>query len=287
MSELAPVTPEVDDWEVTLVVTALEGKWGYDFSGYAPAVLKRRLPRICALHGLGRVADLVPPILADRKFARMVIHGMSVPASDYFRDPQVWKFVREEVMPQLESFPRINIWQVGCGRGEETYTLSILLQETGLASRARLIATDINADLLASARQGRWSGRELAQWRNNYLTSGGTREFCGYFSRDGDDLIVHDNIRAQIEFLQHNLVADDVFLEAQFIVCRNVMIYFGERLRERGLDLFRRSLQRGGYLLLGKSESFPDAEGRLGAFQVVQDMFRIYRKPVRSAPCLP
>lgn len=285
MSEHRAFESKIDDLEVALVVLALKERWGYDFSGYAPAALKRRLSQICALHGFPRIADLAPPILHDSRVARKVIHGMSVPASDFFRDPPVWKWIREEILPQLESFPRINIWQVGCGRGEETYTLAILLEEAGLARRTRLVATDINGDLLASARQGCWSGQDIDRWRQNYLDSGGPGEFCDYFEQADDGLVIRDPIRARIEFARHNIVADDVFMEAQFIVCRNVMIYFGEALQERGLDLFRRSLQRGGYLLLGKAESFPDAQEKLGSFRTLHDIFRIYQKPVRSVPC--
>lgn len=285
MSDSHLVDSKVDDLEVALVLLALKERWGYDFSGYAPAVLRRRLSQACSAYGFARIADLAPSILHDSDVARKVIHGMSVPASDFFRDPPVWKCVREEILPQLESFPRINIWQVGCGRGEETYTLAILLEEAGLASRARLVATDINGDLLASARRGRWSGQDIGRWRQNYLASGGAGEFSDYFEQDGDGLVSCELIRSRIEFVQHNIVSDEVFMESQLIVCRNVMIYFGEALQERGLELFRRSLQRGGYLLLGKAESFSDAHRKLGAFHPLNDAFRIYQKPVRSVLC--
>jgi chemotaxis protein methyltransferase CheR len=278
---------EADDLEIALVLLALKERWGYDFGGYAPAALKRRFSQICAVHGFARIADLAPAILHDGETARKVIHGMSVPASDFFRDPLVWRYVREEIIPQLDSFPRINIWQVGCGRGEETYTLAILLQEAGLACRTRLVATDINGDLLAFARRGRWSSQDFGQWEKNYLASGGTGVFRSFFKQEIDDLVIREDVLPRIEFLQHNLVADDVFMEAQFVVCRNVMIYFGEALQGRGLDLFWRSLQRGGYLLLGKSESLLHVSGKLGSFHNTHDAFRIYQKPVRRVSCPP
>jgi hypothetical protein len=81
---------------------------------------------------------------------------LSVPVSEFFRDPPVWKYLREQVIPELDSFPRINIWQVGCGYGQESYSLAILLHECGLAYKARMITTDISSDLLARARRGRW-----------------------------------------------------------------------------------------------------------------------------------
>ena len=285
MSDPLALDSEIGGLEIALVLHALKGRWGYDFSGYAPAALKRRILGICATLGVARIADLASIILYDEKAARKVIDRMSISASDFFRDPPVWKYVREEIIPQLGSFPRINVWEAGCGRGQETYSLAILLAEAGLAHKTRLVATDINDELLALAQRGRWSRQDLGPWRENYLASGGGGEFRDYFEPDGDDLVVCDAIRCGIEFIQHNLVADDVFVEAQFIVCRNVMIYFGEALRERSLDLFQRSLQRGGYLVLGRYESLPGVKERLGSFKTMHNAFHVYQKPVRSALC--
>lgn len=275
---------EIDDVEVSLVLTALEQRWGYDFTGYALPGVKRRLARLCEAHGVARALDLLAPILSDERVAWFVIRGMSVPTSEFFRDPEVWRYLRETIALQLESFPRVNIWQVGCGCGEETYSLSILLHELGLTARTRLIVTDFNVDLLATARAGAWGKSELDQWTQNYVASGGLREFETYFNVCGDQIIVADRLRRSIEFVQHNLVTDDIFLEAQLIVCRNVLIYFGLPLQERGLGLFARSLQRGGYLLLGRSEAIFDRAGALEGFDVVHDRYRIFRKPVRARP---
>lgn len=282
MPKACPGVPDVDELEVALVLTAVKERWGYDFTGYAATALKRRLSQICSARGMARISDLVSAVLHDPQAAAAVISGISVPASDFFRDPPVWRFVRQELLCHLDSFPRINIWQAGCSRGEETYTLAILLHEAGLAKKARIIATDINGDLLTDGRQGRWNARNLDSWRENYSASGGTDDFAQYFRCEGDEVVVRDDVRSSVEFMQHNLVTDDVFVEAQLVVCRNVMIYFGAGLQARGVDLFHRSLQRGGFLLLGQSEALLDVTGKLGAFKPVNDALRIYQKPVRN-----
>jgi chemotaxis protein methyltransferase CheR len=276
---------EVDDIEASLVVTALKERWGYDFTGYSLPALKRRLAQIAASRGSARVAELISPILHDPDGAAAIINGISVPASEFFRDPLVWKFVREELARHLSSFPRINVWQAGCGRGEETYTLAILLNEAGLGNRVRILATDFNADLLAAGRLGRWDARSLDHWHDNYLASGGAADFAGYFVRDGDGVAIREDIRSSVKFMQHNLVSDDVFMEAQFVVCRNVMIYFSDALQAKGLGLFYRSLQRGGFLLIGQSETLLDVTGKLSAFRCVNDAHRVYQKPIRNRQC--
>jgi chemotaxis protein methyltransferase CheR len=272
----------IEDVEFSLVLTALEQRWGYDFTGYAQSGVKRRLSRLCEIHGVARPLELLGPILSDERIARTIINGMSVPTSEFFRDPDVWRYLRDTIAPQLDSFPRVNIWQVGCGRGEETYSLSILLDELGLAARTRLIVTDFNVDLLAAAQTGRWSRSDLEQWRHNYVASGGHGPFDSYFDARGEEIAIVDRLRQSVEFVQHNLVTDDVFLEAQLIVCRNVLIYFGAQLQERGLGLFRRSLQRGGYLLLGRSEAILDGARSFEDLDAVHESYRIYRKPVRQ-----
>jgi chemotaxis protein methyltransferase CheR len=126
---------------------------------------------------------LLPTLLRDEQVAQTAINMLSVPVSEFFRDPPVWKYLREQVIPELDSFPRINVWQVGCGYGQESYSLAILLHECGLAYKARMITTDINADLLRVARRGRWPADQFAQWRANYLAAGGSACFDDYFDR--------------------------------------------------------------------------------------------------------
>jgi chemotaxis protein methyltransferase CheR len=83
-----------------------------------------------------------------------------------------------------------------------------------------------------------------------------------------------------MEFVEHNLVTDDAFLETQLLICRNVLIYFGAALQARALDLFERSLQRGGFLVLGSAESIL---GRDDTWAPLQAELRIFRKTMARA----
>jgi chemotaxis protein methyltransferase CheR len=181
-------------------------------------------------------------------------------------------------MPQLDSFPRINIWQVGCGHGEETYTLAILLHEAGLQRKARIYTSDINPSFLQEARNGCWSLRRMEGWRESYLNSGGSGDFDSYFVEHGGEIKIKESLKQSIEFLQHNLVEEDVFKEMQFVVCRNVLIYFGEELQDRVLNLLTRSLERGGYLLLGRSENIFDQSEKHPDLDELGETYKLYRK---------
>jgi len=270
----------IEDVEVSLLLSALKQRYGYDFTGYAQASLKRRLLELTHYFGVEHLSKLLPEILYDEAVAQTVINNISVPTSEFFRDALVWKEVRTTVFPRLNSFPWINIWQVGCGRGEEVYTLVILLHEAGLLKKTRIFSSDINPAFLKEAQNGRWSLRRLDGWRDSYLRSGGSADFDSYFEIKGDEVAIREDLKQSIEFVQHNLVEDEVFKEAQFVVCRNVLIYFGEVLQERVVDLLTRSLERGGYLLLGRSEYIFDAHEKHPELVEINDKLPLYRKVI-------
>ncbi len=271
---------DLEDIEAELLLLALRERYGYDFAGYARASLIRRLRQMVEFFAVADLADLLPIVLRNERVAQAVINFVSVPVSEFFRDPPVWGYVREHLIPALESFPRINVWQIGCGHGQETYSVAILLRECGLAHKARMITTDINADLLATAKRGRWPAEQFGQWRANYLAAGGTTDFDDYFEHTGDEVSIRADRLQPIEFVEHNLVTDDAFLETQFIVCRNVLIYFGDALQARALGVFGRSLERGGYLLLGTAESILDGDP---AWSTVQPELRVFRRTTAPA----
>ncbi len=270
----------IQDVEVELLLGALKQRYGYDFTGYARASLKRRLEELARYYQVKHMSELISVLLYDEAVAQTLINSISVPTSEFFRDAQVWKHVRDVILPQLQSFPWINIWQVGCGLGEETYTLAILLNECDLAKKSRIFTSDINPAFLEDARRGTWSSQRLEPWRENYRNSGGRADFDRYFVAKGGTIAIQARLKQSIEFLQHNLVVDQVFKEVQFVVCRNVLIYFGAELQEQVLNLFARSLERGGYLLLGRSERIFDTREKHPDLAEQDAESALYRKVI-------
>lgn len=268
----------IEDVEVNLLLHALNERYGYDFTGYARASLKRRLLDLMSYFDLTHLSQLIPIMLYDEAVAQTVINSVSVPTSEFFRDPFVWQHLRTQILPQLASFPRINIWQAGSGYGQETYSLSILLHETGLAKRSHIFCTDINPEFLNEAKQGCWHIRNFNVWKNSYEKSGGREDFLDFFTLQKNMLAIRPEYKRQIEFVQHNLVIDDVFKEVQLVMCRNVLLYFGNELQNRVVNLFTRSLERGGFLLLGSGENILDVKMQHPQLELIDNSLQLYRK---------
>jgi chemotaxis protein methyltransferase CheR len=267
---------DVEDIEIRLFVSAMQLRHGYDFHDYAPASLKRRIQQLVRTHDTGTISGLTMRLLHDPDFVRKVIEGLSVPVSEMFRDPPVFRALRDKVFPVLASYAEINIWQAGCAHGQEVYSLAIMLEEAGLYDRTRIYATDFNDAALAAAAEGIYAAREARDWSRNYLEAGGRHSFSDYYSARYEFIKLERHLRRNVTFVNHNLVTDKVFCEAHLILCRNVLIYFSNALQNRTLGLFRDSLVRGGFLCLGTRENIDFSPAAAGFADVDQAM-RIYQ----------
>lgn len=246
---------DIDDIEIDHFVTAMRRRHGYDFSQYSPASLKRRIHGLVGSFGASHVGDLVSRLIRDDSMLPKVIAGLSVPVSEMFRNPQVFRALRDEVFPRLASHPQINVWQAGCAFGQEVYSLAILLEESGLYDRCRIYATDISDVALQRAQDGIFPAQEARLYTANYLAAGGSRSLSDYYHARYDFMKLDERLKRNVTFANHNLAGDGVFCEANLILCRNVLIYFGNSLQDRVLGLFRSSLVRGGFLCLGNRET--------------------------------
>ncbi|NID16979.1 protein-glutamate O-methyltransferase CheR [Luteibacter yeojuensis] len=259
---------------------------GYDFSGYAPASLKRRVQQLVRVHGTGGIGGLIQRVLHEDGFVTAAVEGLSVPVSEMFRDPSVFRALRDKVLPVLASYPQVNIWQAGCAHGQEVYSLAILLQEEGLYERTRIYATDFNDAALAVATEGIYPARDARDWSRGYLEAGGRQSFSDYYSARYEFIRLDPGLRRNVTFFNHNLVTDKVFCEAQLILCRNVLIYFDNALQDRTLGLFRDSLVRGGFLCLGSRENI-EFSAVAAEFASVDGALRIYRAGSSARPSTP
>ncbi len=266
----------LEEIEVDLFVTALHRRHGYDFSGYSRASLTRRVRNLVRTLKTTSITELTARLLHEPTLVGDVIAGLSVPVSEFFRDPHSFLVLKEKVFPILSSYPVINIWQAGCAYGEEVYSLAILLTEAGLYERSRIYATDMSAAALARAREGIFPLQDIRDSAARYLASGGTGSFSDYYHARYDFLKLDDRLLSRVTFAEHNLVTDTVFCEAHLILCRNVLIYFTNPLQDRALNLFAQSLVRGGFLCIGMRENLDFSPART-LFQPVDEAARLYR----------
>jgi chemotaxis protein methyltransferase CheR len=268
---------ELEDIEVQLLLTGIALRYGYDFRHYAPASLKRRVRRAVVALRAGSISGLLERVLHEPDTLRVLVSMLSVHATRMFRDPAFFLALRRTVVPILRTYPFVRVWHAGCSTGEEVYSLAILLKEEQLYERCRIYATDLSDDLVARAGRGIVDASALEHGAALYQRAGGKAMLASYFHSDDRRAILQDDLRRNIVFSQHNLVSDHSFNEFQLILCRNVMIYFNQVLRERVHQLLYGSLTKFGVLGLGMRESL-QFTGVETSYQELEPGVRLYRR---------
>jgi len=269
---------ELISLEIKLLMEGVFQVYGYDFRDYAEASLKRRITHwLCANSQFETLSQAQSRLLRDPATFITLLKGITVNVSEMFRDPAFFKSIREHVVPYLKTFPFVKIWHAGCSTGEEAYSMAILLEEEGMKGRFRIYATDINEDVIRKAQEGIYPIQELQRYTRNYQHAGGTGSFSDYYTARYDYAIFSPSLRQNMVFAAHNLAVDSDFGEMHLILCRNVLIYFNQPLKERVLGLFDTSLVPGGFLCLGTKESL-DHRKISGRYNSITQEMRIYRK---------
>jgi len=268
-----------NDLELTPLIAAIYEKYGYDFAQYANPSFKRRIHDVMTKYNLKGISELQQKILTTNDFFTTILNELTVPVTEFFRDPPFWKVLREMIIPRFSLHARIKIWCAGCATGEELYSMAILLKESNLLERSMLYGTDINVRALQRAEEGVYPISQIKEGTQNYFAAGGSESLNKYFRSDYGRVILDKSLSGKTVFSDHNLVTDSIFGEMDIILCRNVLIYFGRALQDRAIELFKDSLVGRGFLCLGRadtlslSKSFKD-------FEEFHKRDRIYRKLV-------
>ena len=246
---------ELETLEIELLLEAVHRRYGFDFREYAQASLKRRLWR--RMHAEGRHDRHPAPRPAA---ARTCVHGTALARSLDQRHRDVPRSVVLRSHCASTSFRAADVPVHAHLVCRLLHRRGGLLsrdpaEEEGLYDRTRIYATDINEQVLDTARAGVFPLDKMQQYTQNYIKAGGKREFSEYYVAAYDGARFSRSLTENIVFAQHNLVSDRAFNEFNVIVCRNVMIYFDKTLQDRVHRLFYESLSTFGTLALGRKES--------------------------------
>lgn len=235
------------DTDFQSFVDHIRAKTDIDLSLYKEAQMKRRLTTLRQKHGYQSFAEYCAALERDRGLMNEFLDRMTINVSEFWRNPGRWETLQRRFLPELlQPAGKLKIWSAACSTGEEPYTLAMLLAEQNLLERTTLIATDLDAGVLAKAKEGIYLERSLRDAPEECKTR--------YFTRRDGAFEVSDRLKAAVRFKQHNLLNDKFDTGFDLIVCRNVLIYFTEEAKQQLYYKFSNALRPGGLLFVGSTE---------------------------------
>ncbi len=263
--------------EVRAIAEAIQGTTGIDFSNYAFSSFRRRVERFIESHKVKDIDVFIGDIKNNSDLANRLVSEITVNVTEMFRDPSFWLTLRNIILPKLDRNEVIRIWHAACSTGEEVFSMAILLKEEGLLRRARIVATDINPNVLGTAKGGIYQLKNLEVNTRNYEQSGGKSKLSDYYSVAGGSVCFDRRLIENVSFSRNDLSRDGDPGQFDLILCRNVLIYFNFDLQEKVIQVFARSMPGGAFLAIGSKESISWCRsGRFYEPECIEE--KIYRK---------
>ena len=234
---------------------------GIVLAGDKHYLFESRLTPIVRQLGLGSINDLCALLRATREseVGRQVVEAMTTNETYFFRDPAHYEAIRTVLLPRLKEDRRdtkkLRFWSAAASAGQEAYSLAMLLLENGLADwNVQILGTDFASQVLERARAGKYQQIEINRGLPAPL-------MVKYFTRCGVDWQVSDPVRRMARFetidLRKSMRALGPF---DMVFCRNVLIYFDAETKKNIMKELHGTLFRGGWLLLGGSETASGVE---------------------------
>lgn len=276
MPEVSP--SDLPDFSFAVIKEVLKERRGFDLGSYKDKCMKRRIAIRMRATRCQTADDYCTLIRCDQLELDRLLKVLTIHVTQFFRNPSAFGKLQSETFPYLfaravqQGRDRLRLWSVGCASGEEPYTLALILRESfaeelGRVSAA-LLASDVNAEILKVARTAIFGPERLKEApsaiRGKYFTL-----------LDGRYHLLPE-IKAMVEFQQRDLNHTENYPPSDLILCRNVLIYFERKQQEKIMHCFADALDRGGILVLGKSETLV-GESR-SRFETLCPIERIYRK---------
>jgi len=235
----------------------LKDRSGLMLSADKQYLVESRLAPVTRKHGLTSLGELVAKIKAGNEELTVdVVEAMTTNESFFFRDKIPFEHFRDAIMPHLMTARarerRIRIWCAAASTGQEPYSLAMMVKEMKdkLGGwRVEILGTDISVDVLEKAKAGVYSQFEVQRGLPIQM-------LVKYFTQAGDTWQIAPDIRAMVQYRQHNLLAEFAgFGRFDVVFCRNVLIYFDQETKSSVLNRIARQLDPDSYLVLGAAET--------------------------------
>ena len=270
----APVL-RVDD-ALKKIFVLLRAQTGHDFSGYKVNTIHRRVERRMAVNQIVQKDDYILYLRKNPAEVDALFRDLLIGVTSFFRDPDAFRALEDEAIVRLLSNKSasapIRVWVPGCSTGEEAYSIAILLQERMDALKTSfkltVFATDLDSAAIEHARAGIYPASIATDISPERLTRYFTEEPGGGFFR------INKLIRDILVFSEQSVVKDPPFSRLDLISCRNLLIYMGPELHKKLIPLFHYSLNPGGVLFLGTSESVGEFAELFAPLNRTQKLFQ-------------
>ncbi|KYH30086.1 MULTISPECIES: CheR family methyltransferase [Clostridium] len=223
-------------------------EFNIDLSAYKSNQLHRRILSIMSRVGVNSVEEYITLLKKDENQRQKFLDFITINVTEFFRNPEIFNDLEKKIENDLILREKnLKIWSAACSIGAEPYSIAMILDNLKIKGNHSILATDIDTSILERAKKGEFTAGEMKNVKPEYIKK--------YFGKKEDKFIIAPKIRNMVTFKRHDLILDNYEKGFDLIVCRNVVIYFNQDVKNEIYKKFSASLKKGGLLFVGATES--------------------------------
>lgn len=269
--------------DIRELIKFVKSKYNYDFSDFALTSFKHKLERILIKNNLSSIENLIKKLKNNIEFFDIFLHEISVPSTEMFRDPSLWRWLRDDLFATAteKTLSRFKIWLPNSVSGGELYSLAILLKEINILDKVEIISSSYSDKSIEYIKEGIYDLKKIEISKENYKRFKGTVDFSDYFKLDRYYAIRDISLIKNVVFKKQSINFDNSPTNVKLILFRNNLIYFNPSLQNRVLDLMYDILSATGHLVVGVKEEVLSS-GSTSIFEAVNKSEGIFKKKLSA-----
>ncbi|KGN01830.1 protein-glutamate O-methyltransferase CheR [Clostridium botulinum] len=219
-----------------------------DLSAYKSNQLHRRILSLMSRVGAKTVEDYVALLKKDKSQRQKFLDFITINVTEFFRNPEIFNDLKDKIENDLiKKEKNLKIWSAACSIGAEPYSIAMILDNLMIKGNHKILATDLDSNIIERAKKGEYVISEIKNVKDEYVRK--------YFTKVDDKYLISPKIKNVVTFKKHDLILDSYERNFDLIVCRNVVIYFNQDVKDAIYKKFSTSLKKGGLLFVGATES--------------------------------
>lgn len=260
------------------IIKLIQEKYTVDFSDFALTSFKRRLEYVLQLRNLKHPDLLLNRLKDSPEFFEQFLDDLSIPSTEMFRDPSLWRLLRDDLLPRLyRESPKLKIWLPGAVSGDELYSLCIILKELDILDKVQIQVTCLSKKSIENIKTGILRSSKVEVSEENYERFNGKGKFHDY-CKDMNGTIYRDtSLIKNVQFDIQKIDLDSPSTGAKLVIYRNRMIYFNSTLQMKVLKNIHSGMITGGHLIIGIKENLSNLYAS-SDFILVNPQESIYKK---------
>jgi len=270
---------EIKDSEIKEIISVVKSRHSYDFSDIIRSFLVRRIRMMTEKYDIGNISELINRLKKDSNYIEYFLQTISVEVTEAFRDPTLWKMIRDDLLPQMipGKTEKVKIWFPNVTTGEELYTMAILLRESKLTKKVDITASCLSRILIEQIKTGFFDKKKMKLNEENYSAFGGTGNLSQYCIEKGNKIQWDTSLIRNISFLLGHSLLNLTPKDVDLIIYRNHMIYYNQSFKNKIINILHHSLIKGGYMVIGSKENLEEYINS-NRFEKANDDDKVYRK---------